>query len=281
MRESFLKRPGADVFVPDGRAAEDALRSVTHLAVGAHSDDLEFMAFHGIEECRRGAGKFGGVIVTDGAGSVRRSGLAVDDLRAVRREEQREAARLGGYAVAVQLGLTNDELRNSRDGAADADLEEIFRLSSPQVVYTHNPADRHESHVAVCMAVIRALRSLPAERRPARVLGCEVWGDLDWLVGDDRVRLDCGNDEEFARKLNGVFRSQIDGGKRYDLAVIGRRRAQATFDDPRAADQADMVTLAMDLTPLVADPGMQVEDYVLGAIDRFRDGVRQRLRRFA
>jgi hypothetical protein len=69
------------------------------------------------------------------------------------------------------------------------------------------------------------------------------------------------------------------GGKRSDRAVAGRRRTQATFDDPHAADGADMVTSAMDLTSLPADPDLPVADYALAAVERFRSDVRARLTR--
>ena len=46
-----LSRPDADIFVPDGAPMPDALRRATHVCVGTHQDDQEFMAFHGIAEC--------------------------------------------------------------------------------------------------------------------------------------------------------------------------------------------------------------------------------------
>lgn len=273
-------RAEADIFVPDGKDEASAWRRVTHLGIGAHPDDLEFMAMHGIAECRAGGGVFGGVVVTDGAGSVRGEGVGRDDLCARRREEQREAAALGGYAIMAQLGLGSAQVKESACESLEPALAAIFAAASPRVVYTHNPADRHDTHVAVCLSVLRVLRSLPEARRPERVYGCEVWRDLDWLTGNDRVRLDCGDDADFAGRLASVFRSQIEGGKRYDLAVAGRRRAQATFDEPREADAATMVTLAMDLTPLVRDAGLSIEKHVLGCVDRFREDVAERMRRF-
>ena len=59
-----FSRPDADVFVPDATAMPEALRRATHLCIGAHQDDQEFMAFHGIAECfgRKGRG-FAGVVV--------------------------------------------------------------------------------------------------------------------------------------------------------------------------------------------------------------------------
>lgn len=265
----------ADIFVPSGGDWRDALRLATHLGIGAHADDLEFMAFHGIEECRKGGGKFAGVVLTDGAGSVGGG----SDLREARRTEQREAAKIGGYAVVIQLGLSSAQLKDAKDKTARALLEEIFRHARPKTVYAHNPADRHDTHVAACLRTIDALRALPADRRPQRAYGCELWRDLDWLSGDDRVRLDCGADETFASTLNAVFRSQIGGGKRYDLAVIGRRRANATFDDAHRADEASMVTLAMDLTSLVSDPALSVKDFSLRVVDRLRAEVADRLTR--
>ena len=43
-----LKNPDADVYVPDGSTVAEALTKTTHVAVGAHQDDIEFMALHGI-----------------------------------------------------------------------------------------------------------------------------------------------------------------------------------------------------------------------------------------
>ena len=95
-----FSNPGADVLVPEGSLApEEALRSVTHLCVGAHQDDIEIMAQSGISDCLGQKGKaFGGVVVTNGAGSPRTGSFASytdAQMLDVRREEQREAARLG------------------------------------------------------------------------------------------------------------------------------------------------------------------------------------------
>ncbi|MFM8682672.1 MAG: PIG-L deacetylase family protein, partial [Chthoniobacterales bacterium] len=118
----------ADIFVPSGGDWRDALRSATHLGIGAHADDLEFMAFHGIEACRKGGGKFAGVILTDGAGSV--GGGA--ELREQRRAEQREAAKIGGYAVVIQLGLSSAQLKNPKDNTAWTLLGELFQHAQPK-----------------------------------------------------------------------------------------------------------------------------------------------------
>jgi LmbE family N-acetylglucosaminyl deacetylase len=281
-----LSRPDADIFTPDGSAPAAALGRVTHLCVAAHQDDIEIMAHAGIAECYRNDSKFfGGVVVTDGAGSPRMGpfeNFSDEQMRAVRREEQRRAAALGHYAIQIQLSHPSADVKNpARAAQVRADLEKIFSGCTPQVVYLHNPADKHDTHVAVLLRGLEALRALPRERRPQRVLGCEVWRDLDWLVDADKVALDAGRQPELAAELLKVFDSQIAGGKRYDLATLGRRAANATFHTSHAADKLTAVTWAMDLTPLVQDETLNVAAFTLAHVERSRADVMARLARFA
>jgi hypothetical protein len=113
------------------------------------------------------------------------------------------------------------------------------------------------------------------------VLGCEVWRGLDWLVDADKVALDAGRDPGLAAGLLRVFASQVEGGKRYDDATLGRRSANATFHTSHAVDGARAVTWAMDLTPLVRDETLDPVEFTLGHVDRLRADVAERLRRFA
>ena len=165
--------------------------------------------------------------------------------------------------------------------SARGDLGEIFSGCTPQVVYLHNPADKHDTHVAVLLRCLEALRALPPGRRPRRVLGCEVWRDLDWLVEADKVALDAGREPGLAAELLKVFVSQIAGGKRYDLATLGRRTANATFHTAHAADKLEAITWAMDLTPLMQDERLDIAAFTLAHIDRLRIEVAARLGRLA
>jgi hypothetical protein len=122
------------------------------------------------------------------------------------------------------------------------------------------------------------LRALPATQRPKRVLGCEVWRDLDWLVDTDKQVLDVSAYPNVAASLVGVFDSQITGGKRYDLATAGRRMANATYHTSHATDKSTALTWAMDLTPLIVDNALSLEDYVAGFIDRLKADVVARVR---
>ena len=279
-----FSRVEADVFVPDGLPPVVALAQVTHLCVAAHQDDIEIMAHAGIVDCLEIPGKwFGGVVVTDGAGSPRTgvySKYSDEKMMAVRRDEQRKAARLGRYSIQIQLAHPSPVVK-AKAAATEVrgDLQFIFGACTPEVVYLHNPADKHDTHIGVLARCLEALRALPMEKRPRRVLGCEVWRDLDWLSDADKVALDAGRRPELAAELLKVFDSQLAGGKRYDLAAQGRRLANATFHTSHATDRLAGITWAMDLTSLVKDPTLSLGDYTLGYIDRLRTDVAARLER--
>jgi LmbE family N-acetylglucosaminyl deacetylase len=280
-----FSNPRADVFVPDAsRAPEEALRKVTHLCIGAHQDDIEIMAQSGISDCLDQAMlAFGGVVVTNGAGSPRAGAYAAysdEQMLAVRRDEQREAARLGRYSIQVQLAHPSSDVKRPGHPGVAQDLVAILSGCRPEVVYLHNPADKHDTHVAVLTRCIEAIRSLPEDRRPARVLGCEVWRDLDWLPDADKVALDSGRDPELALKLLAVFDSQISGGKRYDLAAMGRRSANATFHTSHSTDSLAGITWAVDLTAVTREGGPTLRHFIGALIERLGADVSQRLKNF-
>lgn len=272
----------AEIFVPDGVAEALALSRTTRLGIGAHQDDLEFMAFHGILACHEDDSEwFAGVTCTNGAGSARcgrYSGHSDAQMREVRCEEQRRAAQIGRYGAMIQLDFSSAVVKDRQSDALRNDLIEVLRATRPRMVYTHHPADKHETHVATAMAVIQAIRALPVELRPETVHGCEVWRSLDWLPDADKVVHDLSGGDELAAALVGVFDSQIAGGKRYDLGVLGRRRANATFHESHHVDRADSIAFAMDLTPLIRDESQDVAAYVDGIIGRFRDDVLAKMR---
>ncbi|MGH7979394.1 MAG: PIG-L deacetylase family protein [Limisphaerales bacterium] len=276
-----LQNSTAEIFVPDGKSIATACRRITHLGIGAHQDDLEFMAFHGILECFASKTKwFGGVTCTDGAGSARAGKYArFTNARmvAARRAEQNRAAVIGKYGVMMQLDYPSSAINGEGATSLKNDLKEILSQTRPQVVYTHNLADKHDTHIAVVTAALRAIRDLPRQERPKKVIGCEGWRDLDWLPDADKVVMDVSGHEALARKLNGVFRSQIAGGKRYDLATMGRRAANATFFQAHSADKATQIIFGMDLTPLVADASLDIAEYIASFVRKFEDDVRKKL----
>jgi LmbE family N-acetylglucosaminyl deacetylase len=145
-----------------------------------------------------------------------------------------------------------------------ADLTEVLRATRPEVVYTHNLADKHDTHVGVALRVIAACRALEPALRPKQLIGCEVWRDLDWLCDSDKLQMPVDRHESLQNALMGVFDSQIAGGKRYDLATAGRRKAHATYFESRGTDQHTALIWGMDLSPLMhgGDPGAHVSAFM-------------------
>ena len=269
-------------YIPDGTEENEALERTTHLCIAAHQDDIEFMAYSPIAECFGDGEKwFCGVVATDGAGSPR-SGPYADysgeDMKIVRTEEQKQAAIIGKYGALVLLGHPSKQVKDKNDQELIDELAEILRRAKPRYVYTHNLADKHETHVATALKVIAAIRGLEEDEKPEKVYGCEVWRDLDWLNDDEKVYLDCSAHPNLSRALSGVFESQIAGGKRYDLAAEGRRLANATFLESHALDSYSMLNYAMDLTPLIKEKPLDIADYVAGYIKRFEDSVRNTIK---
>lgn len=268
-----------DIFIPGDFSFLQVASTLTHLGIGAHQDDLEMMALPGILECYRHSTKnFGGIVCTNGSGSPRKGRYRDYDDKAMiacRREEQQGAALLGDYSLLISLNYPSSSLKQN-SSLAEVLYEQLLAMH-PSIIYTHHPLDKHPTHRAVFYAVIEALRRLPRQQRPHQLLGSEVWRGLDWVTDEDKIALDVSAHPELSQKLLSVFDSQIAGGKRYDLAAEGRRRANATFATPHTTDQAALVSYAIDLTPLVYDTELDVMEYALGFVDRFRKQVEQEL----
>lgn len=280
-----LHQSTAQLYIPDSAPEPEALSRITHLGIGAHQDDLEFMAFHGILNCYHSKTDwFGGVTCTDGGGSPRSgpyADMSDEDMKKVRIQEQNDAAQVGHFAAMWQLAYPSKEIKDPANDSLAEELETILRLCRPRVVYTHNLADKHDTHIAVTLAAIQAMRALPEEDRPEQVLGCEVWRGLDWMNDSEKIALNVSAHENLAMALNGVFDSQIAGGKRYDIATLGRRRANATFFESHATDEADQLSFAMDLTPLVKDPSIDPSTFTTDVIRRFSEDVENRIAKFS
>jgi LmbE family N-acetylglucosaminyl deacetylase len=273
----------ADLYIPDGLAPEAALARTTHLCVSAHQDDIELMAYHGIAECFGLKDQwFTGVVVTNGAGSPR-AGIYSDytdaDMQAIRKVEQRKAAFVGGYGAMIQLGYTSGQVKDAKSPLVVDELETILAAAQPRVVYLHNLADKHDTHVSAALRAIAALRRLPLAARPEKVYGCEVWRSLDWLDDAQKQCLPVSKAPGIAAALIGVFDSQVSGGKRYDLASAGRRLANATYYASHATDTETALSFAMDLTPLVRDATLPLAPYVTSYIDAFKADVEEKLGR--
>ena len=277
--------PTAEIFIPDGLPLEAALARTTHLCISAHQDDIEIMAAQPILECFQREDKwFTGIVVTDGRGSPR-SGLyekySDEEMRLVRFKEQRKAAIVGEYAAQVILDFPSKVVKDGEDPSPIEDLISLLKAARPQIVFTHNLADKHDTHVAVALRVIAAIRSLPQDERPQKLYGCEVWRGLDWMTDADKTCLDLSQQENLQAALLGVYDSQISGGKRYDLATLARRRANATYFESHGVDVTTGLSFAMDMTPLLAEVNKPPLDLAQEFIHRFAQEVAERLQRLS
>jgi LmbE family N-acetylglucosaminyl deacetylase len=177
------------------------------------------------------------------------------------------------------LDYPSKAIKDGSNKQAVADIVKLLKATRPQFVYTHNLADKHDTHVGVALKVIEAVRRLPKEEQPQRLYGCEVWRDLDWMTDNDKVPFDCSAHENLQMALVGVFDSQICGGKRYDLATMGRRKAHATYFASHGTDVTTGLSFGMDLTPLLADPSKEPGAFAQEFIQRFAQEVADRVGR--
>jgi LmbE family N-acetylglucosaminyl deacetylase len=204
-----------------------------------------------------------------------------EEMRLVRFKEQRKAAMIGEYAALVMLDHPSKVVKDASKTEPVEDIVELLRATKPQFVYTHNLADKHDTHVAVALRVVDAIRRLDQAERPARLVGCEVWRSLDWMVDSDKVTMNVSEHENLQAALLGVFDSQIAGGKRYDLASMGRRRANATYFESHGVDLTTGMSYGMDMTPLINDTSIDPCIFAERLIQSFAQDVTDRLKRIS
>ena len=199
----------AEIYIPDNLPEVQALGRTTHLCFAAHQDDIEIMAAQPILECFQQDDQwFTGVVVTDGRGSPRDSlykDYSNEEMRLVRFKEQRKAAIVGEFAAQIMLDVPSKAIKDASNQGPVNDILTIVRATQPRFVYTHNLADKHDTHVAVALRVIEGLRELDEDERPERVVGCEVWRALDWMVDSDKIMMDLSGHENLQFALLGVF----------------------------------------------------------------------------
>lgn len=280
----LLNKKEAELFIPDNTDEKIALTRTTALCFAAHQDDIEMMAYSPIVDCYGKDGRwFTGVVITDGAGSPR-SGIyenyTNEDMKKNRAKEQKSAAIIGKYSAQFLLSYSSSEVKEKQNEKLINEIKAIIEKCSPEVIYTHNLADKHDTHIAVAIRVIKAIRMLPADKRPKKVYSLEVWRGLDWLNDEDKTVFDTSKLPDLAKALLGVFDSQIAGGKRYDLAALGRRTANATFFASHNVDSSDSLSYGLDITELINNEELSLENFIVKHIDNFKNEVTNRLRRF-
>jgi len=238
------------------------------------------MAYGPISMCYGNPSRhFTGVVVTDGGGSPR-SGVYAnytdEDMMKIRISEQKTAAEIGRYLAQICLSYKSSDVKDPTNRNLTDELKALILAASPEVLYTHNLADKHDTHVAVCLHVIKALRDISPEKRPQKIVSMEVWRSLDWLCDEDKVVHDTGLYPNVSAALIGVYDSQISGGKRYDLAIQGRRLANATLLASHSVDNYQSLEFGLDITDLVNSDANPAE-FICMYIDRFKADVVKRI----
>lgn len=278
-----LNKKSALVFIPDQVEETLAIKRTTHMSIAAHQDDIEIMAYDGIIRCFQNPKQwFFGVVVTNGSGSARDNiykDYTDEQMIEVRKTEQKKAAYLGEFGALAMLDYKSSEIKDPKETESVDDIKRLIERAQPEILYTHNLADKHDTHIGVTIKVIQAIRQLKQELRPKKLYGCEVWRGLDWMMDFEKVLFDASKHPNLAQALIEVFDSQIIGGKRYDLATIGRRYANATYFTSHQIDASNQVIYAMDLTPLIVDDTLDIEAYVTSFVQRFKEDVSLKIKK--
>ena len=277
-----LSNKNASLYFPPSSSRN--LLDTTHMCIAAHPDDIELMAANAIIECMGQKDKhFTGVTVTDGAGSSRigiYENYTDEDMKKIRAKEQDIAAAIGRYNAQFQLQYTSSEVKNSKNEDVVNELKEIILAAGPKILFTHNFADKHDTHVAVAVRTLQALRQIPKSMRPKKIYAMEVWRSLDWVMDDEKILFDTSGDDSLQSALLGVYHSQIAGGKRYDLAGLGRKRANATYYASHFTDEYTAAEYGIDITGLVNDEDLTPAQFINRYIDNFKKDVNERLAKF-
>ena len=102
-----LIKSGSEIYFPAGKGSDQQLLKTTHLGIGAHQDDLEILAIHGIMKAYDDPESFfTGVTITNGVNTSRRGDYQLvsdQDYQQIRNEEQKRAADLGKYNAQFLL----------------------------------------------------------------------------------------------------------------------------------------------------------------------------------
>lgn len=273
-----FRNSNVDVFFPKNNECD--ISEIDFLAIGAHQDDIEIMSFPPILEAYHSDKKFAAVTCTDGAGSPSSGPYATytrEEMIECRKQEEKNAAKLGNYAFLIQLGYTSNEARSKDTNQFIVeDLEQIILKYRPKRIYTHNPFDKHKTHLAVFSATMKALHNILNDYEPMKVYGGECWRDLDWIPDGMKENVSIGNDITLLEILLGTYQSQVASGKRYDKAAIARLQANSTYADPYSLDKSNYVSCFLDLTE-IALKHVTLEEYVNKFLKFFENEVNENI----
>ncbi|HBN85726.1 MAG TPA: PIG-L family deacetylase, partial [Clostridiales bacterium] len=126
-----LVNKGAEFFVPDGKTTEESFARTTCMAISAHQDDIELMAYDGILKCFGSDDNwFYAVVVTNGAGSPRADlyeKYTDEEMITVRKVEQKKAAYIGEYSGLALLNYPSSAIKDPKNEQVVEELRELIQ----------------------------------------------------------------------------------------------------------------------------------------------------------
>ncbi|REE98237.1 LmbE family N-acetylglucosaminyl deacetylase [Thermomonospora umbrina] len=180
------------------------------LAVMAHPDDVDFGAAGTIALWTAQGVEVTYLMVTDGDAGGSDDGVSREEMAALRRDEQRAAAKAVGVTDVRFLGRPDGRLEAALD--LRRDIARVIRQVRPDRVVTHSPERNyrviypsHPDHRAVGAAALDAV--YPDARNPyafpeLREEGLEAWTTSEvWLSGGPVVDHRVDVTEVFDRKV--------------------------------------------------------------------------------
>jgi LmbE family N-acetylglucosaminyl deacetylase len=262
---------------------EDMISRSTHIGIAAHHDDLEIMAFHAISQCFESQDlSFLGIILTDGANSPRTNeyrNTRNSEMIELRKKEQIEACRRGKYGGIIFLNLTSDQVKKN-DPRLRQNLKQIVRLAKPLEIILHNPFDFHPTHRASFFYTLETLESFQPSIEKSTIIASEVWGSLEWLPKQYRIIMDTSGSKNLAHDLLSCFSSQIQGGKNYLEATLGRRISNATFHHFDATDERYSMNFGLNMNLYFKAHPQKIKDFLEDILETHKNQTLDELNSF-
>ena len=168
-----LFNKNAEIYVPDGVINEKALRRTTHMAIGAHQDDIEIMAYDGILKCLwpkrplvfcRDCNKWR----KEAAVMANISIQAIPKCRQFEPKNKKKRQIMVNMVALFFLNYSSSDIKNPKNRNFIEDIKQLIIMAKPEVIYTHNLADKHDTHVSTAVKVIQALRELDKSLLPEK-----------------------------------------------------------------------------------------------------------------
>ena len=190
------------------------------VAIVAHPDDMEFGAAAAVARWTGQGKEVVYVMVTSGEAGI--DGLAPEECRVVREQEQIESARIVGVPTVEFLGFPDGTIEYGLP--LRAAIAEVVRRHRPEIVITANfdatygpSALNQADHIAVGRAVLDGVRD--AANRwvfPEQLTGgLEKWGGVRavWATGSPGARHGVDTTETFDAGVDSLkaHRAYIDG----------------------------------------------------------------------